>query len=163
MRTYADSSFIIRLLSREPGTEQAVAEYRRLGRPRLFYLPLHALEVENALRQRAFHLRRITPSSERGRIRRERAGALSRLGQHRQRGVLAEAAMDMEAAIDRARELSVAHTDRLGARAIDLLHVACALLLETEVFLTFDQRQFELAKAEGLTVSPLVSDSSGRD
>jgi predicted nucleic acid-binding protein len=41
----------------------------------------------------------------------------------------------------------------VGARAIDLLHVACALLLDCEVFLTSDQRQADLAKAEGLNVT----------
>ena len=38
------------------------------------------------------------------------------------------------------------------ARAIDLLHIACALLLGSEIFLTSDQRQAGLAKPEGLQV-----------
>jgi hypothetical protein len=79
MRTYADSSFLLRLVTGESGTEQAVGEYRRLDRPRLFYLPLHALEVENAVRQRAFHERRTRPSAERAQIRRARDAALARL------------------------------------------------------------------------------------
>jgi len=155
MRAYADSSFLLRLVTGETGTEQAVAEYRRLDRPRLFYLPLHALEVENAVRQRAFHERRTRPSGERAQIRRARDVALARLNQYQQRDAFLDVAMDMDAAMDRARELSTAHTDRLGARAIDVLHVACALMLETEVFLTFDERQLELARAEGLRVPGL--------
>lgn len=43
-------------------------------------------------------------------------------------------------------------SEKLGTRAIDLLHVAQALLLESEIFLTSDQRQAALAKAEGLRV-----------
>ena len=35
MRAYADSSFLVKLISSEPGTEAAIAEYRRLGLPRL--------------------------------------------------------------------------------------------------------------------------------
>jgi hypothetical protein len=66
MRAYADSSFILRLVTAEAGTEQAVAEYRRLGRPALFYLPLHALEVENAIRQRAFHERQLALAKAEG-------------------------------------------------------------------------------------------------
>jgi predicted nucleic acid-binding protein len=58
----------------------------------------------------------------------------------------------MEAAITRAANLSTAHTERLGARAIDLLHVAGALALESELFLTTDKRQARLANAEGLKV-----------
>ena len=53
MRTYADSSFLVKLVSEEALANEAVAEYRRLGRPRLSCLPLHALEVENAIRHRA--------------------------------------------------------------------------------------------------------------
>lgn len=155
MRAYADSSFLLRLVTGESGTEEAVAEYRHLDRPPLFYLPLHALEVENAIHQRAFHERRSRPSGERAQIRRARDAALARLERYRQRGAFLEVALDMDPALDRARELSAAHTDRLGARAIDLLHVACALMLESEVFLTFDERQSELAKAERLPVPDL--------
>ena len=150
MRVYADSSFLLRLVTGEAGALEAGAEYRRLGRPALFYLPLHALEVENGLRQRAFHERRVLPSGQRVRIKRERDAALSRLTGFVKRGAFKEVALDMDTAMDRARRLATAHTDRLGARAIDLLHVACALLLESEFFLTFDQRQSDLAEAEGL-------------
>ena len=152
MRAYADSSFILRLVTGEPGAEQAAAEYRSLSRPQLFYLSLHALEVENAIRQRAFHQRRVLPSGVRASIKRESDAAASRLAQLVTRGGLKETLLDMDAALDRGRQLSVIHTGRNGARAIDLLHVACALLLESELFLTFDRRQSEVARAEGLDV-----------
>lgn len=153
MRVYADTSFLVKLLSEEPGSPQAVAEYRRLNRPRLFYLPLHGLEVENAIRHRAFHETRVRPSSQRGHIVQERDAALARVHQFLKRGALAEITLDMELAMDRARQLSAAHTEKTGARAIDLLHVACALLLESEAFLTSDQRQAAIARAEGLTAT----------
>ncbi len=152
MRVYADSSLILRLVTGEPGAQQAAAEYRRLGHPSLFYLPLHALEVENGIRQRAFHERRVLPSAQRARISRERDATLARLVAWVRRGALKELVMDMDLAVDRARELSVTHSEKIGARAIDILHVACALLLETEVLLTSDQRQAALAKAESLQV-----------
>jgi len=150
MRAYADSSFILRLVVGESGTEEVVAEYRRLNRPGLFYLPLHALEVENAIRQRIFHERRIRPVKERVRLGRERDAALSRIARLGQRGALTEVALDMDPVLDAARTLSKAHTDRLGARAIDVLHVACGQALKAEIFLTCDRRQFTLAKATGL-------------
>ncbi len=153
MRVYADSSLILRLVTGESGAQQAAAEYRRLGRPPLFYLPLHALEVENAIRQRAFHERRVLPSGQRAKITLERDAALARLAAWMTRGGLKELVMDMDLAMDRARELSGRHSEKTGARAIDLLHVACALLLESEVFLTSDQRQAALAKAEALQVT----------
>lgn len=153
MRIYADTSFLVKLLSDEPGGPEAVGAYRRMNRPRLCYLPLHALEVENAIRQRAFHERRIRPSSERVQILRERDAALARVHQFLKRGALDEITLDMDLAMERACELSATHTETTGARAIDLLHVACALLLESEVFLTSDQRQAAVAKAERLQVT----------
>jgi predicted nucleic acid-binding protein len=152
VRAYADSSLILRFVTGESGAQEAAAEYRRLGRPSLFYLPMHALEVENGIRQRAFHERRVLPSGLRARIAHERDVALARLVAWVTRGALKELIVDMDLAMDRARELSAAHGEKVGARAIDLLHVACALLLESEVFLTSDQRQAALAKAEGLKV-----------
>ena len=157
MRAYADSSFLLRLVCAEPGTEAAISEYRRLNRPGVFYLTLHALEVENAIRQRAFHERRVRPSNERARIKRERDSAFSRLGQLQRRRALIEVSVDVDRAMDRARELSRSHGESLGVRAIDLLHVACALTLHSEVFLSFDSRQLQLAKAQGLDAPSLAS------
>ena len=88
-------------------------------------------------------------------IKREFDTGFSRLGHFLKIGMLREVSLDMESAMERARLLSSNHTERLGARAIDLLHVACALLLESEVFLTFDQRQAELARAERVRVPVL--------
>ena len=155
MRVYADTSFLVKLLSGEPGATAVAAEYRRLNRPRLFYLPLHALEVENAIRHRSFHEQRNRPTGERAQIKRERDSALARVGQYVERGAFQEVILDMDLAFDRARQLSAKHTDRVGARAIDLLHAACALLLEAELFLTCDERQAEIAKAERLEVTRL--------
>jgi hypothetical protein len=62
----------------------------------------------------------------------------------------------MEAAMTRAGELSDAHTERIGGRAIDLLHVASALALECELFLTADERQGKVASAEGLKMAPSI-------
>ncbi|MGA2751270.1 MAG: PIN domain-containing protein [Verrucomicrobiota bacterium] len=152
MRTYADSSFMLRLVTGEADSPDAIAEYRRLGSPRLFFLPLHALEVRNAILQRAFHQRCSVSSGERQHVARERDAALARLKHLLARGALLDVTLDMDAAITRAADLSTAYTEQLGARAIDLLHVACALTLESELFLTADARQAHLAKAEGLKV-----------
>jgi len=39
---------------------------------------------------------------------------------------------------------------KLGIRTLDTLHVACAVELEADQFWTFDERQGNLAKAQGL-------------
>jgi hypothetical protein len=150
VRAYADSSFILRLVIVDADSESAMAEYRRLDYPPLFYLPLHALEVGNAILQRAFHQRRSVASGERQHVTRERDAAFGRLERYLSRRALMEVTLELETALARAAKLSAAHTERLGARAIDLLHVACALELESELFLTTDARQALLARTEGL-------------
>lgn len=156
MRAYADTSFLVKLLVEEPGTAGAVADYRHLGRPAVFFLPLHGLEVTNAIRQRAFHQRRSVPAPERAAITREREAALTLLKKFVARRAFIECAVDMDGALAVARVLSEKHTDRLGCRGFDVLHVALALELDCDNFLTGDRVQGELARAEGLkvTVSP---------
>ena len=153
MRVYADTSFLVRLVTEEPGTATAVADYRRLGRPAIFFLPLHGLEVANAIRQRAFHLRRSAPASERAAIKRETQAAHDLLMKFISRRVFIESSIDMDIATEAARSLSERHTERLGCRGFDLLHVALALELECEAFLTSDGIQGALARAEGLDVT----------
>lgn len=152
MIVYADSSFILRLVVGEADSEAAVAAYREAGRPPLPYLWIHQLEIENAIRQRAFHESQVRPPRERQWIQREMDASFTRLGQLQRRRALASVSLDPEAAIARALALSTAHTRRLGTRAIDVLHVAVALQLRAERFLTFDRRQSGLAEAEGLDV-----------
>ena len=52
-----------------------------------------------------------------------------------------------------ASQISARRTAKFGTRTLDLLHVASAVVLETEKFATFDKKQAQLARAEGLVVS----------
>lgn len=54
-----------------------------------------------------------------------------------------------------AERLSAQHSERLGTRSLDILHVAFAVVLGAREFLSFDQRQAALAAAAGLTVPRL--------
>jgi predicted nucleic acid-binding protein len=130
-----------------------MAEFRRLDFPPLYFLRLHALEVKNAIRHRVFHLRRSARAERRAAISRERAASLARIERWLKRGWLNDADADLEKAFQRAESLSEHHTERLGCRAFDILHVALALELECETFLTTDGNQGDLAHAEGLKVA----------
>jgi hypothetical protein len=123
--------------------------------PRLFYLPLHALEVENAVRLQNFHLRRTLSSRERTHLAREKLASLSRLQQRLKQGLFVEVTADWDTAVTRARTLSEQHTERIGTRSLDILHVAFALELESELFLTSDAQQAQLAEAERMEVIAL--------
>ncbi|MDB6033952.1 MAG: hypothetical protein JWM16_4290 [Verrucomicrobiales bacterium] len=83
-------------------------------------------------------------------ILRERKAALSRLEQQINRGLLLEGTPDWEKAISRARFSSEKHAETTGARTLDILHVAFALELRFEIYLTTDKLQAEVAKAEHL-------------
>lgn len=50
--------------------------------------------------------------------------------------------------------LAAPHTEKLGVRSVDLLHVGLALALKTGEFLTCDERQAMLAMATELKVKP---------
>lgn len=67
-------------------------------------------------------------------------------------GVYASAAVDWADVHHRAEALSDKHTALSGHRLIDILHVATAMHLGADEFLTFDLNQRKLAEAEGLKV-----------
>jgi predicted nucleic acid-binding protein len=65
-------------------------------------------------------------------------------------GRLVQADILWRVALNQAAKLSQKHTPKLGTRSLDVLHVACALELKLPHFLTFDERQQQLAAAVGL-------------
>jgi len=60
--------------------------------------------------------------------------------------------VDHDLVLGLARKLSRNRTAQGGHRTLDILHVATAVHLQAETFLTFDARQRQLAEASGLTV-----------
>ena len=55
---------------------------------------------------------------------------------------------------DRPERISARHTIRGGHRTLDVLHVATAIHARMDSFLTFDENQAGLARAEGLKARP---------
>jgi predicted nucleic acid-binding protein len=148
--TYADSSFIVRLLTSEAGSDEVVAEFRRLGRPRLAYSTFLALEVANALNLRIFTTKTSKPSRERSPSMVETMSAFSRIEHMLARKLLISVAFDWEETLRVAKELSNRHTRTVGSRTLDLMHLASATVLKADLFLTCDKRQAQVAKAERL-------------
>jgi predicted nucleic acid-binding protein len=54
--------------------------------------------------------------------------------------------------LDQAMALSLEHTAALGTRTLDVLHVSSALTIGCRRFVTYDERQAQLARAVGLKV-----------
>lgn len=70
-------------------------------------------------------------------------------------GLYRSADLLWRATLNRAAELSRAHSPKLGTRSLDVLHVASALELEMRFFVTYDRRQEDLARTVGLkTLAP---------
>lgn len=141
MKVFADTSFLVSLYSPDVHSARAAAEIKRLT-PVVLLTPLGELELANALELRIF--------------RKEAAASTMRTVQakfqeHVQTGFFSLQPMPLTT-YERARRMARRHTAQLGVRTLDILHVACAVLMQAEKFLTFDERQRELAQREGLKV-----------
>lgn len=137
---YADTGLLCSLYAPDAHTERAIARVRKVTLP-LPFTWVHQIELRNALRLRVFR-REITVA--------QREASLNMVLADLAAGVLASAAPPLHEVMTEAERLSVGHSEQLGTRSLDILHVACALVLGATSFLTFDKRQAALARAAGL-------------
>ena len=142
MKTYADTSFLARLYLTQSDSQKALAFMRDFRDP-LPFTPLHRHELRNTLRLAVF---RKEIDAER------RKAAFQDIESDLQDGILAHVPIAWTNAFREAEQLGNDHTETLGVRGVDLLHVGIAQALVTKEFLTFDSRQAELAKAAGFKV-----------
>lgn len=139
VKVYADTSFLASLYFQDAHSAEAERRVRQSS-PIFFLTPLSELELVNALQLRVFR-GEASPSEIRA--------AKGDLDRDMGSGVFATVPMPVET-YDLARRFAAKRTSAIGARTLDILHVASAILLETDEFWTFDARQATLAKAEGL-------------
>lgn len=142
MMEYADTGFLCSLYAPDAHTVRAASAMSRM-RSGLAFAWIHQLEFRNALRLRVFR-KEITPV--------QRDASLNLLLKDLAAGVLIHADPSQKELMVEAERLSASHSERLGTRSLDILHVAAALVLGCGVFHTFDTRQAKLAKAAGLKV-----------
>ena len=144
MVAFADTGFIVSLYLEETTSKAADAA---LGdkRESLPLTPLIALELRNAF-NRAVQRGRITAA--------QRDALWQDVETDIASGFLVPTPIAFGPLHDKARQLSDRHTPVLGTRSLDLLHVAAALVLESKIFFSFDDRQRKAAASEGLKVKP---------
>ena len=142
MRAYADTGLLCSLYAPDPHSVRASACMSRQTLP-LPFTWLHRLELRNAMRLRVFR-GEITVA--------ERDIAFNTLLADIAAGLYRAADPEMNSLTTEAERLSAQHSEFLGTRSLDILHVASALVLGLPDFLSFDQRQTALAKAAGLRV-----------
>lgn len=139
MNAYADTSFLVSLYSLDANSMQAALDVNRL-KPTFQLTPLGELEVMNALELQIFR-------KERTRI--EVNAARATFAEHIASAFFILHPMP-ENVYARAQQIARRYGSRLGVRTLDILHVTSALLLRAEMFLSFDLRQLNLARALGL-------------
>jgi predicted nucleic acid-binding protein len=144
MSAYADTGFVVSLYKAETTSASAAGVMGRLQAP-VWLSQLGELELRNA-----FHL-----AVFRGEFDLAAAALKWRLFQDDfQNGVFAVRSIRAAVLFEGAADLADRHSARLGTRSLDLMHVAAALHLKADEFLSFDERQRKVARAEGMQVSP---------
>lgn len=139
-QVYADPSALARLFVHQPGSKD-VHEWRRRTAGALPVTHHGRTELVNAIALAAFRKEISVPAAE---------TSWSALDQAFQSGAFKQADLLWRAALNRAGELSRRYSAQFGTRSLDVLHVSCALELQTKHFLSFDDRQLALAESVGL-------------
>ncbi len=139
---YADPSALLKLYLHEPES-RAMAAWRAKNTGPLAVTPHGRVELTNGIALAA-HRGFITAAALQA--------ALTALDDDFEQGRYRLADLLWRAVLKRAAALSRSHTPTLGTRSLDVLHVASALELGLKRFVTFDERQRQLALATGLKV-----------
>ncbi|TAN23002.1 MAG: PIN domain-containing protein [Acidobacteria bacterium] len=142
VRAYWDTSALVPLYAPEIYSAAATKALVRC-RGGILLTPLNELELVNAIQLRIFRQEIAAV---------EAAAARAAIARDRDSGLYICAPLS-DATYTTAAELALAHTHRHGVRSLDLLHVAAAIELKAEMFLSFDKRQRALASAAGLSVA----------
>jgi predicted nucleic acid-binding protein len=145
VKAYADTGWLCSLYAPDAHSSIVIARIRRQTLPLPFNW-LHQIEFRNALRLRVFR-REITTQ--------QRDASLNAMLADLAAGVLEISSPPLAAVTTEAERLSATHSEKLGSRSLEILHVASAVVLGIPGFLTFDHRLNALAKAAGLITPKL--------
>ena len=144
MNAYADTGFVVSLYKLESTSETAATLMKKLQAP-VWISNLCETELRNAFQLSVF----------RGEIDKYSAQLkLQLFQQDLKKGIYAVMPVSSSAMHSKTTELIDRHSARIGTRSLDLMHIAIALLLKADIFLSFDLRQRKAAKLEGLKIKP---------
>lgn len=138
---YLDTSALVKLYLLE--TDSHVVQELVTGQDDpLPVWELQEMELTNALRLKVFWGEISKSDSDR---------QLELFEKRKAKGQYYFPILDRTALFTKFRHLSL-HTHELGCRTLDIMHVACAVLLSPDLFVSFDTRQKQLAERAGLPV-----------
>jgi predicted nucleic acid-binding protein len=140
MSVYADTSVLVSYYLSDANSQRANVLLTSLNEA-LIFTRLHRLEFVNALELGIFrgHFTRTQTDQ-----------AWNDLVADLRIGRLQRASPNWPSIFRAATRMSRQSSASVGCRSLDLLHVAAATVLELTTFLSFDQRQTELANKVGL-------------
>jgi predicted nucleic acid-binding protein len=141
---YFDSGVLVKLYVLEDNSAEAA--HAAAGVPQIPLIPLHELEIRNALR--ALEGRQLIAVDQ-------LQGALAAFDNDIDTRRLFRVSASWSEVYASAEDLSRRHTADVLCRALDLLHVASALSLKCVAFVTADRRQAQLAALAGMAVTEL--------
>ena len=124
MKTYADTSFLVRVYLTQSDSPKALAFMRDFREP-LPFTPLHRHELRNALRLAVFRKEIDTD---------RRNAAFADIDSDLADDILTHVPIRWTDAFREAEHLGKAHTESLGIRGVDLLHAGIALTLGAKQF-----------------------------
>jgi predicted nucleic acid-binding protein len=145
---FADTSFVCALLHVQ-GNSPLAWDYTRESPGDVLISTLIAFEFKQSARLQTF---RFDSDRTQGWAERETGRMLAQFDANVESRAFVIAEVDWPDVHSLAERLSAAHTRKAGHRTLDVLHVATALHLKAERFLTLDAGQATLARAVGLTV-----------
>ena len=150
MIAYPDTSFLCALYRQQDNSREAATHFKGMAEPLHVSGPL-LFEFRQSLR---FQVWLHSQKPAHGFPEKDCEKALADLQSDLDTGAVVIVSADSAAVYREAERLSASYTKSGGHRAFDIFHIATALVLEAEEFISFDGNQRKLATAEGLKLRP---------
>lgn len=144
---YVDTSVIVKLYIKEEYSLNA-SNWLKENDEAIPLTSFHELEFVNAIHLKQFRTE-ITLD--------ETHLIISRFEEHEKKGIYYRPQLDWSATFTHAIDLSKKHSANIGSRSLDILHVASALSISADRFLTLDDRQSKLAALAGMKIEKIVT------
>ena len=144
---YVDTSVIVKLYIREEYSRDA-SVWLKKNNEAIPLTSFHELELINTIQLKQF---RSEITLDEARL------IMSRFEDHEISGIYYRPQLNWSAIFIHAIDLSKKHSASIGSRSLDILHVASALSISADRFLTADDRQSKLAALTGMKLENIVT------
>jgi predicted nucleic acid-binding protein len=145
---YLDTSVIVKLYIKEDYSRDT-SNWLKENNEAIPLTSFHELELINVIHLKQF---RTEITLDQTRL------IMSRFEEHEKKGIYYRPQLDWPAIFIQAIDLTKKHSASLGSRSLDILHVASALSINADRFLTLDDRQTRLAALAGLKIENIKNE-----